>query len=141
MNWKMATSPGPCASLPIPPPHSTRFSARCKTCGPLGEFDPEAATHLFRIAQEAIQNAIRHGGATAIEIALDFAGHEAALAIFDNGSGLPDPVSAKLPRGMGWKIMHHRAALLGGAISFVPGHSGRGLGIRCTFPHSSTCSL
>lgn len=112
-----------------------------QTCGPLGEFDPEAATHLFRIAQEAIQNAIRHGGATAIEIALDFAGHQAALAIFDNGSGLPDPVSAKLPRGMGWKIMHHRAALLGGAISFVPGHSGRGLGIRCTFPHSSTCSL
>jgi signal transduction histidine kinase len=110
------------------------ISCALQTHGPIPAFDPETATHLFRITQEAIQNAIRHGGATVIEIALDFSGIEARLAVHDNGCGLPEASSAAPGRGMGWKIMQHRATLLGGVVEIGLGKNGRGTAIRCIFP-------
>lgn len=104
-----------------------------ETHGPFLDFEPETATHLFRIAQEAIQNAIRHGGATRIVIVLDFTRREAQLTITDNGTGLPDSASGKPPAGMGWKIMRYRAGLLGGAVDMAPGADGTGVCVRCRF--------
>lgn len=110
------------------------ISCALQTHGPIPAFDPETATHLFRITQEAIQNAIRHGGATAIEITLDFSGIDAGLAVNDNGCGLPKASSAAPVRGMGWKIMQHRATLLGGVVEIGAGKNDRGTAIRCSFP-------
>ena len=108
-----------------------------ETLGPVVDCEPEAATHLFRIAQEAIQNAIRHGAATRIEIVLDFTKREALLTVTDNGTGLPDSTTGKPPGGMGWKIMRHRANLLGGAVDMAPGPDGSGLCVRCRFAKDS----
>jgi signal transduction histidine kinase len=104
-----------------------------ETHGPVVDFEPEAATHLFRIAQEAIQNALRHGAATRIVITLDFMEHGALLTITDNGTGLPDCVLGNPPAGMGWKIMRYRAGLLGGAVDMAPSADGSGVCVRCRF--------
>lgn len=77
--------------------------------------DHVAATHLYRIAQEAISNAIRHGHAKKITISLMETGQQATLAIRDNGSGLP-PDSAK-GKGMGLRIMRYRAAMICGLLT------------------------
>jgi len=64
---------------------------------PVLNLDGAVATHLYRIAQEAVHNAIKHGRATHIVISL--AGHnEAVLRVQDDGSGIPDI----LPNERGW---------------------------------------
>ena len=105
-----------------------------ETLGPIVDFEPEAATHLFRIAQEAIQNALRHGAATRIEIALDFTGREPLLTVTDNGTGLPDSATGNPPSGMGWKIMRYRANLIGGTVQVSSREDIRGTVLRFAFP-------
>ncbi|MDQ5986545.1 MAG: hypothetical protein CSYNP_02275 [Syntrophus sp. SKADARSKE-3] len=68
--------------------------------------DNALATHLFYIAQEATQNAIKHGKAKHIKIDLSADGGKILLQIKDNGSGIPDKISTK---GMGLRIMSYRA--------------------------------
>ena len=77
--------------------------------------DEAAAGHLYRIAQEAIQNAMKHGKATNIEIALTKTPERIALSIRDNGIGVPK----RLPRnrGMGLRVMGYRAGLIGGSLA------------------------
>ncbi|MCS6770576.1 MAG: CHASE domain-containing protein [Kiritimatiellae bacterium] len=67
----------------------------------------EAAIHLYHIAQEAVSNAVKHGGATDVRIDLT----EQALRIEDNGRGF-DPAAQS--DGAGLRIMRHRAARAGG---------------------------
>jgi signal transduction histidine kinase len=77
--------------------------------------DNAVATNLFRIAQEAVSNAIKHGRASEIEISLDASPSGILLAVKDNGLGIasdrPDG------NGMGLRIMSHRAAVIGGRFS------------------------
>jgi signal transduction histidine kinase len=73
------------------------------------------ATHLFRIAQEAVSNAIKHGKATQIEIALTALPERLMLAVKDNGSGIA--ADAAPAKGMGLRIMHYRATVVGGALA------------------------
>jgi signal transduction histidine kinase len=73
------------------------------------------ATHLFRITQEAVSNAIKHGKAGQIEIELSASQERVMLSIKDNGSGLPPDISHAT--GMGLRIMHYRAAMSGGALA------------------------
>ena len=80
--------------------------------------DNSAATHVYRIAQEAVQNAIRHGKATAIAIELIPRGKGGwRLVIRDNGTGLP---AKNLQPGMGLRTMTHRAQVIGAAFSLEP---------------------
>ena len=74
-----------------------------------------AATHLFRIAQEAVSNAIKHGQAKEIEIALTALPERVMLAVRDNGRGIPADLSRAT--GMGLRIMHYRATVLGGSLA------------------------
>jgi signal transduction histidine kinase len=92
--------------------------------------DLATATHLYRIAQEAISNAARHGKAKNITITFAGSDEDATLSIEDDGSGLPEP----LPRGqgMGLRIMTHRAAMIGGSFSIRRGARG-GTVAACTF--------
>jgi two-component system CheB/CheR fusion protein len=87
------------------------------TFEPEGEvliYQREMATHLYRIAQEATSNAVRHGHATVVTIRLAIAENQVTLTIRDNGRGIPAP---ELPStGMGLRSMRYRAGALHGSI-------------------------
>lgn len=73
--------------------------------------DSEAVIHLFRIAQEAVNNAVRHSGAKHILIHLHNIAKGVEMRIEDDGIGLPSGVERK--SGMGMHIMRHRASMIG----------------------------
>ncbi len=80
--------------------------------------EASACTHLYRIAQEAVTNAVRHGHASEVLIDLRVDGERVVLSVADNGRGfIPGAVPAS---GMGLRIMQYRANMLGGSVSFEP---------------------
>ena len=94
---------------------STLFHVQCKfECPEPVEVANESATHLFRIAQESVNNAIKHGQARRVTIALTRGETGITLTIRDNGIGIP-----RKPRGsggMGMQIMKHRATTIGASL-------------------------
>lgn len=76
----------------------------------------ELANHLYRIAQEAVRNAVRHGEARSIRLHLHVARAKVRLTITDDGKGMPP--QAESAQGMGLKIMRYRARILGGEVRF-----------------------
>jgi signal transduction histidine kinase len=72
---------------------------------------PEAQIHLYRIAQEAVSNAIRHGRARHVVISLDAVGEKIMLTVTDDGAGLA--ADARTKPGMGLRIMDYRAGMIG----------------------------
>jgi PAS domain S-box-containing protein len=76
----------------------------------------ELANHLYRIAQEAVRNSVRHGQARTIRLHLTTGRAKVSLAITDDGTGLPE--QAMDATGMGLKIMRYRARMLGGEVHF-----------------------
>jgi signal transduction histidine kinase len=89
------------------------------------------AMHLFRIAQEAAQNALKHAQATRIEFDLRRAPEGLLLTVRDDGRGM-DP-DAEHGDGMGLKIMRYRANILGGRLAIGPDPH-RGTIVRCVVP-------
>ena len=77
--------------------------------------DYPAATHLFRLAQEAVSNAIKHGKAKRILIRLKEERGRLALSIIDDGSGFPTQIPKS--KGMGLRIMQSRAGMIGGTLA------------------------
>jgi PAS domain S-box-containing protein len=95
-----------------------------------GAVDEATGIQLYRIAQEAISNAIRHGRASRLDIALMAAGDRLILTVEDDGVGIPEP----LPRhGMGLSTMNYRAKLVGGSLTVAPGDVG-GTIVTCSVP-------
>lgn len=113
---------------------SALFHVKCtvKCRGRSQRLEMEKAINLFRIAQEAIQNAIKHGDANHIRVDLDLL--EGTLAISDNGNGIKDddPAPAR-GNGMGLKIMRHRADALQGSVAIERIPAG-GVRVHCKFP-------
>ncbi|HSV13778.1 MAG TPA: PAS domain S-box protein [Tepidisphaeraceae bacterium] len=94
--------------------------------------DNAVAVHAYRIAQEAVNNALRHGKAKRIVISLERAGSAVTLKVHDDGSGLPaTPIKNG---GMGMQIMRYRAALISASLSFTPAQP-HGTVVSCTFIH------
>ena len=91
--------------------------------------DTTTATHLYRIAQEAVNNALRHGKPKQIVISLSSRKGSVELTVEDDGSGLPD--DWQKGRGMGTRIMAHRATMIGGKLSIEPNPTG-GTFVKCT---------
>jgi PAS domain S-box-containing protein len=89
------------------------------------------AMHLYRIAQEAVSNAIKHGKAREIVIRFEPFGARAVLTVSDNGSGLLSTPPKK--GGMGLSIMQYRASMVGGLLS-VRNHTGGGVSVVCSVP-------
>lgn len=85
--------------------------------------DNSAATHLYYIAQEAVNNARQHAGATCISISLRQTGQHLHLRIEDNGKGLPETFSSS---GMGLQIMKYRAKMISGASIEIKNGAGSG---------------
>ena len=92
-----------------------KVACRFECDSPVLIHDPATAGHLYRIAQEAVGNAIKHGRAKNILIRLDASEESTVLSIKDDGVGLPEALPKK--RGMGLRIMAHRAAMIGGTFS------------------------
>ncbi len=104
---------------------------------PILVHDPAVATHLYRIVQEGVHNAIRHGKARSVAIHLAKTGPQIALTITDNGVGLP--ADHLLHLGMGLRNMQYRASMFGGSITLEPGDPGAVL--ACTFPDGAAVQL
>ena len=92
---------------------------------------PATATHLYRIAQEAVGNAIKHGQARSITVALEETEEGIRLSISDDGKGLAK--GAADGKGMGLRIMADRAKMIGGRFS-VQAHRPRGVELSCLIP-------
>jgi signal transduction histidine kinase len=99
--------------------------------------DAACASALYRVAQEAVGNAMRHARAKSITIKLAVLNGEAQLEIADNGIGFsPDEVERRRP-GMGLFTMRERAALVGGRLALRTG-AGQGTRVIAYVPISAT---
>ncbi len=115
---------------------SSRFNVACRfhLAEPVHIQDTVVASHLYRIAQEAVHNAIRHGHARAIDIRLGKSGSALALVICDDGSGIP--ADKPIHEGMGLRNMKYRASIIGGRLTFDSG--GSFAMVTCSFPESDS---
>lgn len=115
---------------------SDLFHVRCRFECPMPVLihQPGTATHLYRIAQEAVSNAVKHGRASEIVILLEENEAGVRLAVNDNGCGLPDPLPTH--DGMGMRIMADRARVIGGRLAKRSGKQ-RGTEIACLLPQSA----
>ena len=86
----------------------------------------------FRIVQEALRNAKKHGGASSAEVSLQMVDDQIHLIVSDQGVGF-DPREAKMKEGLGLRSMEERARLLGGRFS-VRSAAGRGTTIEAWLP-------
>jgi two-component system, LuxR family, sensor kinase FixL len=93
--------------------------------------DRDTAKHLFRLAQEAISNSVKHGKAKRVSVALEWLNGSGVLSIRDDGIGFRE--NATPERGLGLRIMNYRAQKIGGALDMRSVPSG-GVHIRCIFP-------
>jgi PAS domain S-box-containing protein len=94
-----------------------------------------AAIQLFRIAQEAIHNAVKHAKAKSIVIRLARVNSSITVTVKDDGIGLPQDLNQAT--GMGLRIMQHRANMLGGKVDFRNGDTGGAI-ISCSIPAELT---
>ena len=97
--------------------------------------DATAADHLYRIAVEAVNNAVRHSGCSAVEIALSCDQGVLTLFVADNGSGFRHGRAADL--GMGLRMMGYRARTLGGSLRIEARPAG-GTRVLVTVPRGPT---
>lgn len=89
------------------------------------------AVQLFRIAQEAVSNAVKHSQAKRVDIHLARHSGNIVLTVRDNGVGIPDKASKGT--GMGLLTMSHRAQMMGGTVKVTPRPTG-GTQVTCSVP-------
>src|SRR5271163_3114446 len=106
---------------------SCRF--QCET--PVLIHDDAMATHLYHIAQEAVNNAIKHGEPREVLIQLTAEEGRGKLLIKDDGKGIAE--NPARTQGMGLHIMNHRAGVIGGVLE-ARRDTPRGTVVTCTFP-------
>jgi two-component system CheB/CheR fusion protein len=118
------------SSTHMPPTMFCRFE--CPV--PVIVSDNSAATHLYRIAQEAVNNALRHSQASEIVLSLTLNGKEIVLEVLDDGIGIDTTYSriaeAKSNHGMGMRTMQYRAGIIGGTLQ-IERRKERGTSVRC----------
>jgi len=107
------------------------ISCRFECFAPVLIHDDTVATHLYYVAREAVNNAIKHGHANHIVIRLAADDQQGALTITDDGSGIIDNPANN--RGMGRHLMNYRARVIGGALEIERAATG-GTVVMCLFP-------
>ena len=96
----------------------------------------DTATILFRVAQEALTNAITHGHATRVEVALSASKKEVGLTIRNNGKGFnPSEQRARAASQMGLRVMREMALSAGGVFTVDSGR-GKRTTVRVRLPLS-----
>jgi len=96
--------------------------------------DDTIVGNLYRIAQEAVTNSLKHAAPKQIHLGLSDHGPHIELTIEDTGRGLPRSKSKKA--GMGMQVMQHRARLIGAHLD-VHSTSGKGVRVVCSLPKPS----
>lgn len=91
--------------------------------------DATQAIHMYRIAQEGVSNAVKHGGATKVSIHLASSERHIRLRVMDNGTGFPENWDSE--GGLGVRIMQFRARLIGGSLEISNRLDG-GATVTCT---------
>jgi len=112
--------------------HGVRCVADCSAAATVDH--TETATEMYRIAQEALQNAVKHAEATELRITLQADDADTILTIQDNGRGLPE--GGTRSAGSGQRIMRYRANLIGASLD-VQSEPGQGVTVTCRLPHRS----
>ncbi len=93
----------------------------------------EVATHLYRIAQEALHNAVKHSKGTKVIIYVDQQGDNLEITVDDNGVGIPDdPKPSSTNGGLGMHTMRYRARIIGARLCSSRKPEG-GSKVVCTF--------
>jgi PAS domain S-box-containing protein len=106
-------------------------SCRFQCFTPVLIHDDTVATHLYYVAREAVNNAIKHGHARQIVIRLAADQRQGALTIQDDGYGISSTVPGN--KGMGLHLMHYRARMVGGSLELQRVPTG-GTIVTCSFP-------
>ena len=107
------------------------LSCRFECPAPVSVEDDTVATHLYRIAQEAVGNAVKHAKAKAVCIRLERLEGHMVLTVHDDGTGID---SQRAPSaGAGLRLMAHRCALMGGTLAVQP-RDGGGTQVTCSVP-------
>ena len=91
----------------------------------------DTVMHLYRIAQEALNNAIKHADSSQMRVSLKIEDNDGVLEIYDNGRGINNDVSND--DGLGLSIMKYRCSLFEGEIKIIPAADG-GTRVCCRFP-------
>lgn len=107
-----------------------QIECRFECAAPVSVRDNVAATHLYRIAQEAINNAVKHGKAKRVTISLKPNGGKNTLTVSDDGAGFSD--ETKKNSGMGLHIMKYRAGVLNAPLE-IRSAVGAGTTVTCVF--------
>jgi signal transduction histidine kinase len=109
---------------------ASRYCIKCEFKNDLPELtiDSNTATHLYRIAQEAVTNATKHGHVSRVSVELTHRDGNVILNVSDDGIGFVEPLPES--RGLGLRIMSSRAGMIGGSLS-VKNHSGGGVTVTC----------
>jgi PAS domain S-box-containing protein len=107
------------------------IDCRLETQGGTPRLTNTSAMHLYRLAQEAVNNAQRHSRASAIHIRLVCRDGQVVLSVQDNGEAIPQAADPHPRRGLGLHMMNYRATLLGGTLTVHPVEQGGTL-ITCT---------
>jgi signal transduction histidine kinase len=110
--------------------HAQGVTCTCEFRRPVFIHDSNVATNVYRIAEEAISNALKHGEAKHIWIALSETKECVTLNVRDNGSGLPAKFSDE--GGLGLHMMRYRARMIGGAVELRRNLNG-GTTVTATF--------
>ncbi len=92
-----------------------------------------AALHLFRLAQEAISNSVRHGKAKTISVSMKRAGDWMVLTLLDDGQGFSLEQNGR--KGLGLRIMTYRAQKIGGTLE-IQSQPGKSTSVCCRFRES-----
>jgi signal transduction histidine kinase len=108
-------------------------SCRFECSEPFLMDDPTAAVHLYRIAQEAVGNAIKHGEAKRIVIRLERSNAGRVLRVIDDGTGVRASRLDGKAKGMGLRIMSYRSELIGGRIH-IQRRTPAGTEVTCSLP-------
>jgi signal transduction histidine kinase len=104
---------------------------------PILMHNEDVAEHAYRIAQEAVNNAIKHAHPSLIEISLEEDGEWIVMTIQDDGIGLPETIQT---RGLGLQIMDYRAKMIGGELQVQRGVAG-GTVVICRVPSGMPSDL
>jgi PAS domain S-box-containing protein len=106
------------------------------TCGQSISIEETVATHLYRIAQEAVSNAVKHTDAKSIKIELKADSESITLSVENDGHAKSKEISRleKKPNGMGLKIMRYRADMIGAVLAMKSPTLGGGTIVVCTVP-------
>jgi signal transduction histidine kinase len=105
-----------------------KINASFRAQAPARWLNPTTSIHLFRIAQEAVNNAIKHGKARRIEISLAASATNVVLTVKNNGRRFP--MTSLSEKGIGLRLMHYRASLIGGSL-FVKQNADGKLAVIC----------